>query len=740
MTHSIKTQNVDAVEVMLAYGADPNVPSRKGVAPISAAAHKGNTVIMQLLINAGAVVNAMNSTGSTALIQAAHFGHLEAVKMLLSNNAASDFANVKGTTALMRASQEGHVEIARCLIDSRVDVNRKNHEGMNALMLASQRGHADIVYVLVRAGAAMDEQTAQGSTALMLACKRGHEKCAEVLVSMGAEIFMRDKRNRTARDTATRRNHHGLLVWLDTQVQVTRIRDGRLVQRCTQLLTMRNVHIAGCLRLNSAIAYANSLFQAVKHTKVIAATASAAALVPNLPVSEPLGEEQQPLKQQAWAMMSPTVPVVPLSTALADERLLRQFTETSVSSKNAVTAVAAAGGAKTDVSMVDGGDDAGGAATAAAAAQQVPIVSTSPADALRQLGDLVDIEVRRNDLVAHMPVYRSSARLAKRVGGYSDWQWPILMQRCMGLTPGIFELIMDYLPSPRVWQWSLLRLKRRCKLAPLRAVQDLSVIMDEILCDSVIFSGRDQTNLLIKLNRSPQIHDFLLQDMCMPESLLESLCTYADTQSILQRCTESSIVFKAAFARQMLNTAVSLYRWHRARTNVLKAIGVQNPQSLAAGGALSALAGLMRLRLGGSGSSGADSGVDSADGGDQGRGSSTTADADGTVVGQDDVEDDDDEDGELMEVTDAGAEEGSDFEDDDDDDGADEGMDAEQQPHHHHNHHHPHNNHNNNNNMDMDVTYELEEGEQDDGIEQDILDDSDFDGETLVDGLNTVAP
>jgi hypothetical protein len=156
---------------------------------------------------------------------------------------------VKGTTALMRASQEGHVEISRVLVTAGVDVNRRNHEGMNALMLASQRGHSEIVLLLIKANAVMDEQTAQGSTALMLACKRGHEKCVEVLVTMGAEIFIRDRRFRTARDTATKRNHTGLLVWLDTQVQVRKIQELKHKQRSQVLAELRKAFIQQTLRL-----------------------------------------------------------------------------------------------------------------------------------------------------------------------------------------------------------------------------------------------------------------------------------------------------------------------------------------------------------------------------------------------------------------------------------------------------------------------------------------------------------
>lgn len=69
LTHCIKVQNVEAVDVLVRCGADPNLHNRKGVSPISAAAHKGNIPIMELLIQHGAAVNAVNVSGSTALIQ-----------------------------------------------------------------------------------------------------------------------------------------------------------------------------------------------------------------------------------------------------------------------------------------------------------------------------------------------------------------------------------------------------------------------------------------------------------------------------------------------------------------------------------------------------------------------------------------------------------------------------------------------------------------------------------------------
>lgn len=69
LTQAIKMQSEAALAALLQIGANPNALNRKGVSPISAAAHKGTISLMVLLVNAGADVNAVNLSGSTALIQ-----------------------------------------------------------------------------------------------------------------------------------------------------------------------------------------------------------------------------------------------------------------------------------------------------------------------------------------------------------------------------------------------------------------------------------------------------------------------------------------------------------------------------------------------------------------------------------------------------------------------------------------------------------------------------------------------
>lgn len=88
----------------------------------------------------------------------------------------------------------------------------------------------------------------------------------------------------------------------------------------------------------------------------------------------------------------------------------------------------------------------------------------------------------------------------------------------------------------------------------------------------------DNECIVFLSNRSSpslQVHAFLLEQLDMPEALLETLCSYADTQGMLLRTTEQEVSFKPHFARNMLTAAVELYRWHRNHTSALKLLALQ---------------------------------------------------------------------------------------------------------------------------------------------------------------------
>lgn len=497
---SIRSLNRPAIAALLEAGCNPNLHNKKGVMPISAAAHKGDTSIIELLIAKGALVDAINISGSTALIQAAHFGHVNAVLLLLRCGGDADRANAKGTTALMRAAQEGHEDIAQVLIQAKANVNRKNHEGMNALMLASQRGHAGVVLELIKNGAVTDEQTAQGSTALMLSCKRGHEKVVHVLVSMGAEICMKDCRNRTARDTAERRHHQNLSQYLDTQYQVKCIQEHVRLERAGLLNSMRDAALHGRLQLSRDTAILDSLITSLKQIRkdnggnmyriedifAVASSLSTSARPPRI--------------------------FSPLKGGLG---ILEERTEGPVER------------------IVNGGGSL---------------------NLCRNIATALSHAV----CPPHLP-----PGMATQIPGNSDWEWPFILMRCLSLPLGVYEMIVEYLPSPRIWKWSLNRLKKRATLSPHISVIDISILIDEMVTDLNILDTPNQRGHLTRISNSSEVRKSLVNDLYIPEVLVENLTRWSDVQSLSFRMTELDVAFKSSLAKRYLVLAITLYRMMR---------------------------------------------------------------------------------------------------------------------------------------------------------------------------------
>ena len=102
----------------------------------------------------------------------------------------------------------------------------------------------------------------------------------------------------------------------------------------------------------------------------------------------------------------------------------------------------------------------------------------------------------------------------------------------------------------------------------------------------------------------------------MPATLLDTLCDFADTQSLLQRVTDQEVAFKPTFARNMLTVVVDLYRWYRTHTAPLKLLDLQPHVHISS----AALMGLHRAgthtrksSAGRSGTDGSDDGMETTD-------------------------------------------------------------------------------------------------------------------------------
>lgn len=105
----------DAITVLLAAGADPNLDDTARLTPLiqvvkSYTLHKKDKdtfLIVSMLLNSGAHVDAQDGKGMTALMYAATFGIGPVVKLLVDTGADGTLKNILGDTAMDLVDPKG---------------------------------------------------------------------------------------------------------------------------------------------------------------------------------------------------------------------------------------------------------------------------------------------------------------------------------------------------------------------------------------------------------------------------------------------------------------------------------------------------------------------------------------------------------------------------------------------------------------------------------------------------------
>ncbi|MEI0603594.1 ankyrin repeat domain-containing protein [Brachyspira alvinipulli] len=112
----------EMVKFLLEKGADANTVceienEHTDIAstPLMNAAYRGNTNIINMLLENGANINYTTDFGMTALMMAASFNQFEAAKLLLENNADTSITDEYGRTALDLAKLEDYKDIVELL-------------------------------------------------------------------------------------------------------------------------------------------------------------------------------------------------------------------------------------------------------------------------------------------------------------------------------------------------------------------------------------------------------------------------------------------------------------------------------------------------------------------------------------------------------------------------------------------------------------------------------------------------
>jgi ankyrin repeat protein len=192
---ALEGNNREAVEYLIAHGAEIELRSRNGMTPLFYAASTGQDDMIQLLLSKGANLNVMGLSDSlgnylTPLMIAGIHDHPETLKLLVAKGAKVDKRNNVGATALMEIAKRPQPGILKLLIERGADVNARSTHGQTALMYAASNGQLENIKLLLAAGAdtsatATDDPDPDTQNrrynAADLARQQGHEEALALL-------------------------------------------------------------------------------------------------------------------------------------------------------------------------------------------------------------------------------------------------------------------------------------------------------------------------------------------------------------------------------------------------------------------------------------------------------------------------------------------------------------------------------------------------------------------------------
>lgn len=98
----------------------------------------GDTAKIRECLDAGVDINICDSRdahGETALMSAADRGNTSIIELLLEHGADINARNQYGSTALIKAASHGHIDVMKILIQAGADANIEDNEGLSAFAI-----------------------------------------------------------------------------------------------------------------------------------------------------------------------------------------------------------------------------------------------------------------------------------------------------------------------------------------------------------------------------------------------------------------------------------------------------------------------------------------------------------------------------------------------------------------------------------------------------------------------------
>lgn len=227
-----KEGNLEAIKLLVAYGADLENPSFLGDIPIFIAAKKYRLDIVDYFIDKGVDINIKSPIHGSLLHVFSMAGEAHGVTYLL-NKGVDISVNVNaldkdGLTPLFWASNKNHHDVIKLLLDHGADIDYsldmalarknkttaytlikyadennltfKNHESVYSRLLLIEASHGKLAAIenLIAKMADIETQDEHGRTPFLIAIQQNHIPLLDLMIEAGADINHEDNNGNNA--------------------------------------------------------------------------------------------------------------------------------------------------------------------------------------------------------------------------------------------------------------------------------------------------------------------------------------------------------------------------------------------------------------------------------------------------------------------------------------------------------------------------------------------------------------
>ncbi|KAF5581731.1 ankyrin protein [Fusarium pseudocircinatum] len=184
--HYAAAQPGAALEVLLPFARNIDLPDNDGSTPLILAAVRGHCRSVQALLKAGAKVDAVDPWNQTALFTAVDVGAVDVVRTLLEFGADPNISSINGHSPLALATGKNSSEMVELLLEFSADLDAPAFDGKPIPFLASWMGSTDALEILVRH---IDvDQVWRNERLIHMACFKGWKGVVDKLIEKHANL------------------------------------------------------------------------------------------------------------------------------------------------------------------------------------------------------------------------------------------------------------------------------------------------------------------------------------------------------------------------------------------------------------------------------------------------------------------------------------------------------------------------------------------------------------------------